>query len=318
MGPGSAIVASLAVALAVAPGAWAHGVVVRDGDALLYSANDPGVGAVVEMTSPEPGVVQIVDRTSPGGFAWGPCLPITPRKARCELRGIERIVIEVFDGDDSITVKAATRVQVRAGTGDDRVVGGYGDDTLSGESGADVLIGGEGADTVAGGDGDDSLRLRDGVADPLSCGGGADTVSADESDRLDELATVECENVTAAAPAVDSQPPGIDLELSRRASLRRSRVLPVDASISEPGEITLGGRILIDGDAVGGLREDSAQPDAPGQTWTLRPRLSRALFRKAKRALSNGDRVVLALLSTAVDEAGNRDTEHARIRLRPG
>ncbi len=135
---------TLGGALALAATASGHGIVTRDGDVLYYSAPDPGVGAEIEISSPEPGVVQIVDRTSPGGFSWGPCLPITRRQARCPTKGLSHIEIEVFDGDDSISVRTATPVQVRGGSGNDRVQGGYGDDTISGEGGNDDIDGGAG------------------------------------------------------------------------------------------------------------------------------------------------------------------------------
>jgi hypothetical protein len=194
-----ALTVSAAALLAAASGADAHGIVTHHGDVLRYSAPDPGVGAVVRLTTPKRGLLQIVDRTSPGGFNWGRCLPLTGRKAHCRLKGISRIEIEVFDGNDRVRLAVSKPVLVHAGSGDDRVLGGSGADVLLGEGGNDDLTGGGGADRVSGAEGDDVLRLQDDLPDIGSCGPGSDTVFADEADAFEGLGTLECENLTTRA-----------------------------------------------------------------------------------------------------------------------
>jgi hypothetical protein len=312
-----ALVAAIAAFAGIPSEASAHGVVTRTGNVLHYIANDPGVGAEVRITSPEPGVVQIFDRTSPGGFAWGPCLPITERKAHCPIGAIRRLEIEVFDGNDTVVVRAAVPVHVRAGAGDDSVVGGYGDDTLVGDAGADTITGGGGQDTAAGGEGDDRLTLRDGERDSFTCGGGTDDVSADDSDSVDAVAGLECEGLARAAPASDSRGPAIDLEAPAEAALKRPRSLHAEVSMNEPGELTLSGEILIGGEVAGRLRDDAGAPDAPGQEWSLRPRFTQRLLKRARDAARGGERVVAVLELRAEDDAGNVSTERARVGLVP-
>jgi hypothetical protein len=77
-------------------------------------------------------------------------------------------------GDDRVT----------GGTGADRLSGGAGTDTLLGGTGMDTLAGGAGADILRSGSGNDSVSTRDGAADQVNCGAGADRVKADRSDKL--------------------------------------------------------------------------------------------------------------------------------------
>jgi Ca2+-binding RTX toxin-like protein len=86
--------------------------------------------------------------------------------------------------------------RVDGGTGSDVLVGTGGGDQLFGGAGGDVLDGGGGADLLAGGADGDTIRARDGVADLVSCGDGADGVVADQLDAVDS-----CEGVDAATVA---------------------------------------------------------------------------------------------------------------------
>ena len=74
---------------------------------------------------------------------------------------------------------------LRGGAGDDVLGAGSGSDRLSGGSGRDRLTGGGGKDRFSGGPGNDSINSADGVAEAVTCGGGAnDKVKADRNDRL--------------------------------------------------------------------------------------------------------------------------------------
>ncbi len=311
-------VCAIAISAGLAPAApaEAHGIVTRDGDVLYYSAPDPGVGAEIEITSPEPGIVQIVDRTSPGGFSWGPCVPITRRQARCPTKGLSHIEVEVFDGDDSIVVRTATPVQVRAGSGDDRVRGGYGDDTISGEGGNDNLDGGDGADSLSGADGDDTIGSRDGEADTVTCGPGTDSVAADPADPLDGLTALECENVDRAAPSPDTKRPSLRLDLTRRVKPAGGRVIEMGASLSEPGTVEASGSLRIGGRRAGKIGGVRARPDAPRQLQALTLRLSRSQANKVMRARRDDVAAVLVVVVHATDEAGNRATRRRTVKLR--
>ena len=85
---------------------------------------------------------------------------------------------------------------VYGGAGDDRLVGSAGANALDGGAGADAIAGGAGADDLFGGTGDDRLEARDGFADRVDCGVGADIAIVDEGDR-----TTACE-VVDRRPAI--------------------------------------------------------------------------------------------------------------------
>jgi Ca2+-binding RTX toxin-like protein len=113
---------------------------------------------------------------------------------------------------------------VNAGDGNDLAFGGYDDDTVNGElgndrvfanRGVDSVTGGPGndhlwarapadvtrepnepADTLDGGEGNDVFHVRDGEADNVTCGGGADVVRADFKD----VVAADCEVVKRHQP----------------------------------------------------------------------------------------------------------------------
>lgn len=118
-------------------------------------------------------------------------------------------------GDDEVRYQTALGgpATIDAGTGDDTVVaqptgftasatGGTGDDvividgvtpqhqaptgyTVTGDDGNDTLVGGPHGDTIDGGAGRDYIDVRDGGADTVTCGAGADIVRFDASDTID-------------------------------------------------------------------------------------------------------------------------------------
>lgn len=110
--------------------------------------------------------------------------PFTVQPIVIAVGNITQLVVAAGGGADSITADAALPIpiRVRAGTGDDTVVGGSGNDTVVGEDGDDSIDGGNandrirarrGNDSVRGGAGDDELRGGRGQ-DTLGGGGGDD------------------------------------------------------------------------------------------------------------------------------------------------
>ena len=85
------------------------------------------------------------------------------------------IVVDLNDGNDTLTVTAATRATVTGGDGDDVLKGGSGADTLRGGAGDDQLFGNSGGDTLDGGAGDNLLN------------GGSGTDTVDSSASTDAL-----------------------------------------------------------------------------------------------------------------------------------
>ena len=86
----------------------------------------------------------------------------------------------------------------------DSLRGGPGADGIGGGEGPDNLDGGPGLDLLSGGGGDDSLAAGDGEADALSCGAGADSVTADHVD----IVAADCETVARVGTPPASPPSG--------------------------------------------------------------------------------------------------------------
>ena len=76
------------------------------------------------------------------------------------------------------------RNELHGGAGSDAIDGGANNDTLYGDDGSDQITGGPGNDTIVGGPGDDIINARDGEADSISCGDGADRANVDEFDTV--------------------------------------------------------------------------------------------------------------------------------------
>lgn len=74
--------------------------------------------------------------------------------------------------------------------GSDKLVGGDGDDRLLGGDGNDTLVGGAGIDQLRGEEADDALYARDGFADLLNGGDGADSAQLDLTDVKEDLLTL--------------------------------------------------------------------------------------------------------------------------------
>jgi hypothetical protein len=108
--------------------------------------------------------------------------------------GVAYVAILLGDGSDTFSsMHPITRFLVEGGEGSDRIYGG---------SYEDVLVGGKGTDWISGHDRDDWLNVRDGVFDEVQCGGGIDSVFADELD----VVAADCEQVDRLPGPVPPQP----------------------------------------------------------------------------------------------------------------
>jgi Ca2+-binding RTX toxin-like protein len=84
------------------------------------------------------------------------CIPVFVRRARCDLRGVTRIVLELGDRDDSAAVFGSGPFVLRGDDGADLLRGGAGNDILEGGGGGDdALDGGARGDVLSGGIGVD-------------------------------------------------------------------------------------------------------------------------------------------------------------------
>jgi DNA-binding beta-propeller fold protein YncE/Ca2+-binding RTX toxin-like protein len=82
--------------------------------------------------------------------------------------------------------------------GIDLEVGGGGNDMLLGFAGGDFIVGQAGADNYSTGEGDDRNFSRDGVAEAITCGPGADSLTAD---AIDTEPAGDCETISTAKAA---------------------------------------------------------------------------------------------------------------------
>ncbi|HID23299.1 MAG TPA: calcium-binding protein, partial [Planctomycetaceae bacterium] len=140
--------------------------------------------------------------------------------------GLDRLDIQTFGGDDSVTLSNGIAIPkiVDLGDGDDTVdasaaaatdptiYGGAGDDSIVGSPGPDLIFGGSGNDTISGLAGDDTIygeagddRINGGTgADDLIGGADADTfvwTAGDGSDLVEGGTGVDVLDYTATAGA---------------------------------------------------------------------------------------------------------------------
>jgi diguanylate cyclase (GGDEF)-like protein len=117
----------------------------------------------------------------------------------CPKAGVTAMTISTLDWDDKVTVSVALPATIDGGTHDDTLQGGELDD---------VLIGGPGEDVLRGGAGADRFLARDGEADTIDCGTGADVVEADPIDTLTNCPVAPAVLETVAPPAPSPAQPG--------------------------------------------------------------------------------------------------------------
>ncbi len=160
-----------------------------------------------------------------------------------DLRSVERVVLRVgghvvgTDGPDEIAfAQVGANSELVGAGGDDRLQGGDGADHLDGGPGADEIDGGYGDDTIVGGPGrdtisadlaggdcgplwcklpygNDTIDVRDGEIDSVTCGAGADRVTADPAD----VVAADCETIDRGSGAPVAQGPLV-------AVVRRARI----------------------------------------------------------------------------------------------
>ncbi|MEA2444047.1 MAG: hypothetical protein QOJ12_1339 [Thermoleophilales bacterium] len=188
------VVAGLvAVAALVVPAQAGAATVGVIGDTLAIAGGSESSNLAVTRSGPSLVVTDSAltvsggDRCSPAGNG---------KRVVCSATGVNRIVAVLLDGNDKLDWSA---VSVPT--------------SFYGGNGNDTAVGGTGTDNFDLGAGDDSITARDGNAESLNCGAGADRGSADANDTL----AADCEsdvarpNVVAPpadAPAVDA--PAVD------------------------------------------------------------------------------------------------------------
>ena len=179
---------ALAAVTAPAPAAAATERVEVQSGTLVYWSDDAPQEDWITVTaggSAYPGKVILSETRSPSGSVGPGCVSIGGSSVACS--GVTGLDLRVKGLADRVTVDIALAATVDGGDGDDQITGGTGDDTL---------LGGAGADTI---------DARDGIAESVDCGAGADLVQADEGDAVLNCETVDRPAVPAGDPLV--QPP---------------------------------------------------------------------------------------------------------------
>jgi Thrombospondin type 3 repeat/RTX calcium-binding nonapeptide repeat (4 copies) len=317
----AALATALWVCVGLLPGsAAAHSLVRPAGAVVSYLSAD-----ATSLNTLRAGVsenrIQFRDETVDGGMDPGSCTPGDLDgngyiiETVCPLGGVQRVRIDLGEREDTATVALPVATTVLAGPGADRVESGSaadelsgdeGNDTLDGGGGDDVLAGDEGADTLAGGAGSDRIAARDGEADSVSCGEGADTVEADTLDRV----AADCESVArvfSAAPdadAEDGKPPRLEVGAPTLQRLGRSRRVRVYATSSERGAVSASGGLKIGSLVLPVKTIDRERIRVGGGGAVLTYRVRGRHWRETRRALRRGRSVTLRLGVVATDRAG--------------
>ena len=191
------------------------------------------------------------------------------------------------------------------------VLGSAGPDTLLGTNGINRFDGGPGADTISALGGDDLVLARDGAADTVDCGDGADRGTFDR--RSLEGTVTSCEDADFL-PEPDT---AVNLSLRGRAQKLLRRAIRVVARCGDEAcTLSAAASLRIPGRAKRLRFRGVRATVAAGQGKTLVLRLSRRNARRVLSALRAGRRLVAQVRVTAVDAAGNTITKTARVRLR--
>jgi len=214
---------------------------------------------------------------------------------------------------------------VNGGTGDDELFGGAGDDRIEGSAGEDYLEGGAGVDFFAGDNpctaepctgGSDFIQARDGEADIVNCGVGADTALVDAIDVVAQDTQHGCERIdrpaaSAAPPAGDvlgasASGPTLKVVGVRRLSALRRGKLRVEVTC--PGSCRVKAR-LISGRIV---VASASKTHLGAGVQVVRPKTSR----RGRRLLKRRTKVGMTLVVDVRDDQGRITTLTRVLRFR--
>ncbi len=309
------ILAIIGAGLGAPATAGAHAVVRQSGSEILLLSNDATSLNTLTVRLSD-ARISLRDPTVDGGLDPGSCDPRETNErgfvieALCRLAGVTLLRLDVGDREDTVV----TDLPIPA-----VVSGGGGADILRTGPANDDVDGGLGLDQIDSGPGDDTVRVRDGLADSVRCGAGADRVEADTADDL----AGDCETVArvateppAGADGQDRTAPRVDVGGAPVQRLRRSGRIVLTATANEAGTIAASGYLSIAGVHLP-LRSKRVQLAVAGGGVRVTIRLSRAQLRRARRALRRRRRVTASLEVVATDAAGNSAAQRAgRIVLK--
>jgi hypothetical protein len=208
----------------------------------------------------------------------------------------------------------------------EQLAGGGGDDTLSGGSGDDVIEGGAGHDTVFGDcagvsctGGNDQIFVRDGEPDQAACGGGTDTVQADQLDVVATDGAQACESVDRPAiagsgnnssagggPAAEPAAPKLKVagSISSKTLLKRGLALQVRC----PGACRIVAKLRYKKMQLGSARKALLKAGAAKLAVNV-PRKARRAVRRLKRA-----KLILGLVVTDAEGKTTKLTRTIKLK----
>jgi hypothetical protein len=329
---------TVAAFFALTATAGAHSLLrIVDGEAVYVSADEVSLNTLTVTASG--GEIAFRDPTAYQGTDIGDvCRPGDVSddanayilEAFCAAPPITRVTADLGNREDTATVTPGVPSKVLGGEGADTLTtgdtgdtldGGPGNDQLNAGGGADVVTGGAGVDTIDAGAGDDDIRVRDGLADGVSCGPGSARVAADSLDAVAGDCEVVTRTSTAAPPdaaqtATDKTPPVVDVGATTLQRLGSRGAIKVVGTSSERGALGASGYVDIAGLQLplGNVSKPIAVPGA-GAELTLK--LTKAQLREARKQLKRKRKVTVFLSVVATDAAGNSASKRApRIRVR--
>jgi hypothetical protein len=220
---------------------------------------------------------------------------------------------------------------LNGGTGDDELYGGPGRDRLEGSAGEDYLEGGAGDDLFEGDNvctaqpctgGSDFIQARDGEADTVNCGVGADTALVDDIDVVAQDSQHGCERIDRAAAATVAPPPAAGaLGDTAAAAVPRLKVVGVrKLGTLRRGkfriEVTCGASCRVKARLIAGRTVVASRTKTRLGAGVVK--LSPKLSKKGRKALRRRSRVRTTLAVDVTDAQGTVTTLARVLTFRRG
>lgn len=242
--------------------------------------------------------------------------------------GAMRDVVHGDDGDDYVS----------GGPDADRIFGDAGNDEVRGHNDGDDVDGGAGRDVLIGDGGDatkegsDRIATRDGEVDQVSCGFGADVVTADDTDVIEGAGMCESVDAQPVSGGGGSTGGGEDitapaLALSAKRSVRIATAVkrpgyPVGVVVGEASTLTVTLAISALNARKYGLGRgtftlDTVRSAVSADSYAVGLWATGSKAKKLKTlARRRGFRKIPAVITaSAVDAAGNRRTQRLNVSL---
>jgi hypothetical protein len=305
LGTGSALASSLTLS----NGALSYTGAAAEANHVTFSFDLAHAVFVVQDT----GVAGITVSSSTGGNKQL-CQNYGPQTVYCNWLSVASVNAHLGNGGSFGQSKLTfTPIALYAGNGNDTLIGGGGATTLVGGAGTTSMTGGSGHTVYQGGSGADSITSRNGVTENVTCGAGADNVTADTADS----AAADCETVDKGAgqPPVETGTTDVPTGGGDAPALHA----PLPEIAPHPVSVTKDTRIPIEvtcpASAVAGCQGtialDLAGASAASGNVTASRRIKRRISKPKKFRLAAGSKMVVRV---ALSRRGARKFKSAAKR----